>query len=103
MLPFSVWIPQRAEPETKVSVQVVYLVLIPGNRNEEERNEPENRQNSIKDVFLSWLQLWAARLNPARSLCRAVQHPYPQRYASRQHCPVGLSDGGNVLGLQCPL
>lgn len=57
MLPFSVWIPQRAEPETKVWVQAVYLVLIPGSRNEEEGNEPENRQNSIKGVFLSRLLL----------------------------------------------
>lgn len=39
MLSFSAWVPHRAEPETRIWVPAVYLVVIPGNRNEEAGNE----------------------------------------------------------------
>lgn len=39
MLPFSAWVPHRAEPETRIWVPAIYLAVIPRSRSEEARNK----------------------------------------------------------------
>lgn len=51
MLLFSFWVPHRAEPETRIWVEVVYLLVIPGSRNEMQ-SELENRAKSDKGCVL---------------------------------------------------
>ena len=45
-------IPHKAEPETRIWVQIVYLVTIPGSRSEEIGSKLENRAKPNKGYVL---------------------------------------------------